>query len=83
MQEELTAQKDSRREERFYFITALAVLVNIIAFQLLHPFESLILASLQVAGLTLLARNSGFEDFDRIFDRLIGRWSNRKSDDEA
>lgn len=74
LQEELTAERDARREDRFFFIFTIVIFLDVMFFTLFDNFGGPIaLLVLQLLFLVLLAKRLGMEESVAIFDRVIGR----------
>lgn len=74
LQEELTAEQDARKEDRFFFILTCVILLNIVFFTLMPTFGGpLALLVLELLILIPLARRMGMEEIAEIANGVITR----------
>lgn len=74
LQEDLTAEKDARKEDRFFFIIVVVILFDIVFFTLMPTFGGpLALLVLQLLILIPLARRMGMEEIAGILNGVITR----------
>lgn len=70
----LEAERDARREERFIFILIIIILLDVVFFSVLDSWTGpLSLIVLQTILLLVLARRMGIEEFQMLIDKLVGR----------
>ena len=74
LEKALEREKDSRREERFFFIFLTTIIFDIVIFSVFPnwagPFSILIL---QIIFLILLAKRLGMEEVQQLLSRILGR----------
>lgn len=72
LQEELTQERDARREERFLFIVLFLFLLDVVFFSVMDTFGGpLSLLVLEMIVLIPLARRMGMEEIAGIINRVI------------
>ena len=71
LQEQLESERDSRKEERFYWITALVVAADLSAFQWLGATQSILVFLLEVVFLAVLARHLGVDYAVHLLNELL------------
>ena len=69
----LESEKDSRREERFYWILALIVVFDVASFQHLSWAHSFLVFLLEIIGLIGLAKGLGVDVVVVLLERLYSR----------
>jgi hypothetical protein len=78
LQQQLTAEKDARREDRFVFIVVVVVLLDIVFFSVMPTFGGPIaLLILQVLILVPLARRMGMEEVAQLLSRVLDRMADK------
>lgn len=83
LQEELTAERDARREDRFFFVLVCVILLDIVFFTVSPTFGGpLALLVLQLLVLIPLARRMGMEEVATILNGVITRIAGRASGGE-
>lgn len=78
LQEELTQERDARREERFVFIVIAILLLNVVFFSVMETFGGpLALLVVELIILIPLARRMGMEEIagtiNRVIDNVAGK----------
>lgn len=74
LQKQLTHEKDARQEDRFVFLVALVLLLDIVFFSVMPSFGGpLALLILELLILIPLAKRMGMEEIARILSRVIDR----------
>ena len=74
LQEELTEERDGRREDRFFGIFALVLLLDIILFYVMDSWAApLAIVILELLFLIPLAKRMGMDEFAQMIDRFLGR----------
>ena len=69
----LESEKDSRREERFYWILALIVVFDVASFQHLSWAHSVLVFLLEIIGIIGLAKGLGVDVVVVLLERLYSR----------
>ena len=83
LQEALTEERDARKEDRFVFIVAVVILLDIVFFTVMPSFGGpLALLILQLLVLIPLARRMGMEEVAQLISRVIGRMAGKVGNDE-
>jgi len=78
LQEQLTHEKDARREDRFIFIVIVVLLLDVTFFSVLENFGGpLALLLLELLILIPLARRMGMEEIARICGQVIDRMAGK------
>lgn len=78
LQEQLTHEKDARREDRFMFIVVAVLLLDVTFFSVLPNFGGpLALFVLELLILIPLARRMGMEEIARICGQVIDRMAGK------
>jgi hypothetical protein len=81
LQEELAAERDARREDRFIFIVALVILFNVVFFTVMPNFGGpLALLGLELLILIPLAKRMGMQEIAAMLDRVIHRMAGKAGD---
>lgn len=76
--EQLEAEKDARKEERFLWITVVVILVDVLWFKdSSNPAIPLVVLVLQLIILIVLAKRLGIEDVVQLIDRLLHAVGNK------
>ncbi len=76
VQQELNEIKDSQKEERFYWISAVIVVFDIFTFQKMSTWGAPIsITVLEIIVLICLARKFGVKDIWTLTEKLIGKWN--------
>lgn len=76
LQEQIQQLKDSKREDRFVFITVAILLLNVVFFSVMPTFGGpLALVILELIILVPLARKLGMEEIVQIISRTLDRIS--------
>ena len=84
LQEQLTQERDERREERFVFLVVIVILLNVIFFSFMPSFGGpLAILILELLVLIPLARRMGMEEIAQILSRVIDRVASRPNGDAA
>lgn len=74
LQEDLNAERDARREDRFFFIFSVVILLDIVFFSVLDSIGGPIsLLVLELVVFISLARRMGIEELQGVFSRVLGR----------
>lgn len=74
LQDQLTYERDARREERFVFIIALVLLLDVVFFSVIDTFAGpLALLALELMILIPLAKRMGMEELASIFYSVLSR----------
>lgn len=72
LQKTLSKEKDSRKEERFFYFLSLIILLDIIFFTFLPSWPGpIILLILQLLVLIPLARRMGLDEVIKLWDQLL------------
>ena len=72
LQNQLNAERDLRREERFFFIVALVILLNVVFFSVLETWGGPIaLLILEAMILIPIAKRLGIQEVRQIIDKLL------------
>lgn len=83
LQEDLTAEQDARKEERFLFIVVCVLLLDIAFFSVMPSFGGpLALLILELLILIPLARRMGMQEIAEIFNRALSRMAGKATDGE-
>ncbi len=81
LEKAIESERDSRREERFYWILALIVVIDIAAFQHLDWVPSILVFLLEIIGLIGMAKWLGVDAVAVLLERTYSRISlPRRSD---
>ena len=84
LQDELTAEKDARREDRFIFIVVSVILLDIVFFTLMPTFGGpLALLVLELLVLIPLARRMGMEEIATIINGVMNRLAGKAGGDKG
>ncbi len=73
LQEELTRERDGRREDRFVGIVLIALLLDVVFFTVVPGWGVLGLILLELLILIPLARRMGMEEIAQIINSLVSR----------
>lgn len=74
LQRDLSAEKDARKEDRFFFVFGTVIMLDFALFANAENWVvPLVLVVLQTLFLGLLAKKMGMDEMYLIFDRFIGR----------
>lgn len=74
LQEELTEQRDARREDKFIFIVVSVLLLDVVFFSVMDSFGGpLALLILELLILIPLAKRMGMEEIAEMLDRVLKR----------
>jgi hypothetical protein len=80
LQEELTNERDARREDRFVFIVVIVLLLDVVFFTVMPSFGGpLALLVLELLILIPLAQRMGMEEIAAILDRVLRRVADKAS----
>lgn len=71
LQNRLSAEEDRRKEERWFWLSGCAVLVDIIAFREINALGASLIFVLELTMLTLLARRWGVEDVLKVMSEVV------------
>src|SRR4051812_21818516 len=72
LESDLQQEKDSRMEERFLWVVAVAILVDVIWFRdSPNPTFPIVVLVLELIALTILARRWGVEEVSSLVERII------------
>lgn len=78
LESDLQQERDSRREERFYWVISLTVVINVLIFNALEsPWGMLSIFLLQLIGLIGLANWLGVEKVTVLLERLYAKYLNK------
>lgn len=78
LQDQLSYERDARKEDRFAFILGLILLLNVVFFSIMPSFGGpLALLILELLVLIPLARRMGMEEVATILSRVLHRMSGR------
>ena len=81
LQDDLAAEKDARREERFLFIVVSVILLNVVFFTVIPTLTGpLGLVVLELLVLVPLARRMGMDEVVRIINSVITRMAGKAGD---
>jgi len=70
--DELEAERDKRKEERFVWITVVVILVDVLWFKdSPNPVVPIVVLVFQLILLVILARRLGIDDVVELIDRLL------------
>ena len=74
LQDQLDEERDLRKEERFFFIVALVILLNVVFFSVMDTWGGPIaLVILEALILIPLAKRLGIQEVSQIIDKLLNR----------
>lgn len=83
LQQRLSEEKDSRKQERFFGILVFLILLNVI---LVTPMQTwggpISILILELIALVLLARRMGLQEASQIIDRILVHSSKRSRGDD-
>ncbi len=71
LQDQLENERDSRREERFYWITALTVACDLAGFPWLGGIQSVLIFFLELMMLIMIARHLGVDYAVHLLNELL------------
>ncbi|MAY71035.1 MAG: hypothetical protein CME82_06235 [Halomonas sp.] len=72
LSERLQAEQDARKEERFVFVLAALVLLNIHAFSSSETWSTpIVIGLMELVGLVIYARRCGVEEVEKLIDKFL------------
>jgi hypothetical protein len=81
LQQQLTEERDARREDKFVFIATVVILLDIVFFSVMPTFGGpLALLILQLLVLIPLAKRMGMEEIAQILSNVIHRMAGKAGD---
>lgn len=70
--ERLQAEKDARMEERFIWVVACVILIDVIWLRTSpNPTFPIVILILELVALLIIARRMGVNDFVKLMDRIL------------
>jgi hypothetical protein len=83
LQEQLTQERDGRREDRFVGLVCLVILLDIVFFSVMHTSGApLALVVLELLILIPVARRMGMEEVAQILNGFVGRMAGKPRQDD-
>lgn len=83
LQEQLAYERDARKEDRFVFIVAVVLLLDVVFFTVMPSFGGpLALLILELLVLIPLAKQMGMEEIVQILSRVLHRMAGHGKADE-
>lgn len=83
LQEQLAQEKDARMEDRFVFIVAVVILLDVVFFTVMPSFGGpLALLILQLLVLIPLAKRMGMQEVAQILSRVLHRMAGKSGSSE-
>lgn len=83
LQKSLAAERDARLEERFIFVVAATILLNVVFFSVLDGIGGPVaLLILELLILVPLARRMGVGEIAQLLDRILNRMAGSINKDE-
>jgi hypothetical protein len=81
LQDDLAAERDARREERFVFVVVSVILLNVVFFSVIPTLTGpLGLVVLELLILVPLARRMGLDEVVRIINAVITRMAGKAAE---
>ena len=75
LEQQLVKERDERKEERFYFVVGILILVDLWNFPSMETWAGPIaVLFLELILIMSLARRSGMEEAMSLIDRVVGAW---------